>query len=99
MNRLFACLVACAVLAAPGLSASAATKAGNYQGCVFDACQMDTAECCRLASEQEAACRAADQANDPNYSEYGQEGADANKEIDECVRCSGVFLKTFCEKQ
>ncbi len=99
MKRLFACLATCTVLIISGLSASAATQAGTYQGCVFAACAMDTAECCRLASEQEAACLAADQANDPNYSAYGEDGAQANKEIEECTRCSRVFLDTFCKQQ
>ena len=79
-------------------AANASTPAGVYQGCTFQACSMSTGECCRLAAQQEAACRKTDAANAPNYSAHGKQGAKAHKEISKCTRCSGVFLQTFCKK-
>lgn len=92
-------IAAAAMMLLPAVAASAATRAGVFQGCQFQACNMNTAECCRLAARQEAACRATDAANRPNYSAHGKSGAKAKKAISECTRCSQVFLQTFCSRK
>lgn len=82
------------ILAGPALAEG--TPPANLEGCEFQACDASLEECCQMAVGQYNACQGADQYNSEKYADFGKQGKAAKNAINECSRCSQVYVENFC---
>lgn len=69
-----------------------ATSRLGAGSCSFSTCGYGKAKCCRLARAQLNECKANFAYNSPNYANFGAEGQAAAAAVQECIRCSQVWL-------
>ncbi|MEC9432525.1 MAG: hypothetical protein VYD87_06445 [Pseudomonadota bacterium] len=78
----------------PATAADFGSPAATVASCVFDACAGGA--CCPAAEAQRDACDRTFAANAAAAARMGAAGQAAQQATRECLRCSAVYLQTYC---